>query len=335
MQPRTLITSLLALSLPMGIGVACGDDDGGNNSGGSNQQDTGSTRDVDNGERDVGQTDAGRMDTGQMDATPSDVPDSGEPDTGSPGISFSGTVRVHPAVSTINSDFDLTGSQITLLPAQTALMGGEVQPAEKTDGSPAVVSLSGASGQQEVEWSISNVDDNEFGVAATGIVDDADGSSEDRFIRAVTGIAATGDLEEENPGSVLYAIDNQTEETFANLVADELGDYDTGAGELIETGFILFRVVDSDGEPVEDAQIQEGGSDLQNIVYPSPDFQSAESGSSASTSAAGLAIVPDFDATLPPTFSVSKSGMSFQEQRAAGPDGYAFVVTLQQTDASN
>ena len=309
-------------------------DDAGNTGGGGD--DGGGTGNMPDGTSMPDDANGGG--TGMEDATTRN--DGGSGDTGggnANAIDFSGTVQVHPVAAAINDNLDLADTKVSLVAASTALSGAEPNPVDTVDGSPSVTEPGGGSGSQEVSWSIEDVDKREFTLAATGLVDDGDSASNDRFIRTATGIAQSENIGKSNADSTLYAIDAHTETRLAQLVGDNLDGYEAGSGNLIGTGFILFLVVDSNGDPVEGAQIKKGdngNNDVQKIVYPSADFQSAASGSSASTSSAGVAVVPDVSQGLPPTFTASKSNMSFSAQPAAGPDGYAFVAVLQETSSN-
>ena len=166
---------------------------------------------------------------------------------------------------------------------------------------------------------------------AVGVRDDSDAGTASRIVRSATVIYDVA-LEAGKPtanitGAKAYAVPRALHDKLTEAVGltklHELATANPDAGSLIETGFILGKVVDAQNKPVAGVTIAPlDTSKAERFLYPTADFTST----AAATSSNGLFVYVHTGGDVQPPFRFNVSGATGYKQRSAGADADACLV---------
>jgi hypothetical protein len=330
---------LCAILVPAALTLgACGEDDEEDN-GGDGAADAGDVVE------DIEQMDT-EMDTEAPDARPDialeeDVEmadaDAGQPDPCADNeiCNFSGSLQVHPVTAALDSEATLGGASVSLVSASTAI-GGTPEVLQTDAGDPATQTYATSSTETMASWSFDAVDVGSVALGTVALARDSEEVEESTFLPTATGLTA-GKPTEDVTEAAAFVLTQSTEGELANLIAEASdGDDIQGPGDLQSEGFILLQFVDSAGEPVSGVTVtrdghstgnegsNEPGDRVEEAYYPNADYSSASQGPFATTSEAGIAVLPG--ATVADYGGVQvESETQYNLEQAGSTGGFGFV----------
>lgn len=243
----------------------------------------------------------GAVDTADAADTSADTRDTDATDTASPDtacasgttMDLAGTITLHEATRTFDSNATLGGASVWLLGAATMRSGSTDRTRALTMRScdSATRDYPSASTATTANWSFADVGVDGLSEGIAAVTDDAPGQS-GTFITTATAVASPP-----LGGSVSSAravtLTERTEQRLSFLAAS---DPDSGingsAGDLVRAGFVLLRFTDPNGDGVSGVTVTRGGSPVDGAIYPNDGFNNATDGTDASTASHGVAFVP-------------------------------------------
>lgn len=341
MRRFTMLLCVILVPATLTLG-ACGGDDDEDDGGGNGAADAGDVvEQTDTEAPDTEAPDAEQPDVAQDVAPVGDVEtadvDAGEPDPCADNelCDFSGNLQIHPVTAELDSEATLGGASLSIVSASTAI-GGSPEVLQTEAGEPATETYPTSSTETVASWSFDRVDVGDIAIGTVALARDSEEVEEPTFVPTATGLTA-GKPSEDVSGASSFVLTQSTEGDLANLIADASdGDDIQGPGDLQAEGFILLQFVDSAGEPVSgvtvtrdghatgDESANESADRVQEAYYPNADYSSASQGPFATTSEAGIAILPG--ATVAEYGGVQvETDTEYNLEQAGSTSGFGFV----------
>lgn len=210
-------------------------------------------------------------------------------DAGPALVTVSGTAAPHPLTAGLDPTADFSMINVAIVDPSVVLANPAAPPLQ---GGPLDTTSCPTTG---CTWSFDNVNISGISLGLVGILSDARTASP-VWVETGTG-AGSGDfimMEKQTRAPItdrpLFAVSTGTEAKLAAFAATVLSDTSIVAGSLTQRGFMIGSIVSklSEGaKPVAGAMVTPGDATRVNVIYPSADFMSV----GTSTSATGTVLV--------------------------------------------